>query len=266
MKRFLIKVITGYYENNLRVFSAYASFYIIVSAIPFLAVLFFILSSLTPSLSSELDALLLAVLPSDIFGHFQRILSSVRQNPLSAFVPFSILTAIWGSTKGVSGLCFGIKRIFNKSDKGNFIVRSLKSLWRTFLFYLLIISTLTVFALGRLVFAYAQSYHIILSLALEVLINLRLVIFAVVLTLLFTLLYSKMGEDKSFLKYLPGGAFASVMWMLFTYFYSIYIGISLNRLSIYAEMGTVIFFMLWCYFCLNIILIGAEIDKALARD
>ena len=223
MKSFITHIFSAYSESKVRVFSAYAGFYIIVSAIPFLAVLFFVLSSLSPDLSYELEELLSLALPSGLSDELYRVMESIKTSPLSAFVPFSVITALWGSTKGVGGICFGIKRSFGKADTGSLVLRSVKTIWRTLIFYFLIISTLLVFALGRLIFAYTQRHHIILNIISEVLINLRIVIFSVALSLFFALLYSRLNEDKGFLKYLPAGIFSSLGWIIFTYFYSIYI-------------------------------------------
>ena len=97
---------------------------------------------------------------------------------------------------------------------------------------------------------------------MEIIINLRVIIFGAVLSVVFALFYSRLANTP-FKSHLPGGILAAIGWMLFTYFYSLYVSYAISSASIYAEMGTIIFFMLWVYFCVNIILVGAEINFVL---
>ena len=254
MDAFISKIIKSYGRKELRVHSSSAAFYIVVSALPLVAALTFALSFLSPSLVTELEELLKGILPSNFHEDLNGIISSLAERRSLAIVPFSILAALWGSAKGVGGLCYGIERIYDIKKERRFILRWLKTGWRTVLFYIIIICSLLVFALGKLI---TQG-----SLFLEIIINLRVIIFAVLLSLIFSLFYSRLANTP-FKNHLFGGTLAATGWMVFTYFYSLYVSFAITSTSVYAEMGTVIFFMLWVYFCVNIILVGAEINKQL---
>lgn len=252
MKAFILKIASGYAKDSLRLHSSSATFYIVVSALPLVAILIYTLSYFSPSLITELENLLFSILPKEFHSGLYSIILSIKKKQALALVPFSVITAIWGSTKGVGGLCHGIEAVYGRITSERFIPRLIKTAWRTFVFYVIIITSLFIFALGKLI--YVQDDII------GVLLKLRIILFALVLTLFFSVLYARLSCTK--IKHqLLGGAFAALGFMLFTYFYSIYVSYALYSASIYAEMGTVIFFMLWCYFCVNIILIGAEINK-----
>ncbi len=257
MKAFILKITKGYSKDSLRLYSSSATFYIVVSALPLVAILIYALSYLSPSLITELENLLLSILPKEFHSGLNDIILNIKEKQISSLVPFSIITAIWGSTKGVGGLCHGIEAIFSKASHSRFIPRTIKALWRTLLFYLIIIGSLFLFSIGKLIYVQGEILNII--------VRLRIVLFAFMLSVVFSLLYTRLS-GTSFRKHLLGGFFASLGWMLFTYFYSIYVSYALHSDSIYAEMGTLIFFMLWCYFCVNIILIGAEINKIKNRS
>ena len=254
MDSFISKIIKSYGHKELRLHSSSAAFYIVVSTIPLVAILIFALSFLSPTLISELESLLKSFLPSNFHRDLNSIISSLAEKRSAAFVPVSIIAALWGSTKGVGGLCDGIEKIYGIKKERRFILRWLKTAWRTTLFYLIIICSLTVFALGKLI---TKG-----SLFLEIIINLRVILFAVLLSVIFALFYSRLASTP-FKNHLFGGILAAIGWMLFTYFYSLYVSYAVASTSVYAEMGTVIFFMLWVYFCVNIILVGAEINKSL---
>ena len=257
MDAFITKIIKSYGQKELRIHSSSAAFYIVVSALPLVAILIFTLSFFSPTLLSELESFLQSVLPKEFWGEVSTIISGIHENRLPVLVPFTVIAALWGSTKGVGGLCYSVETIYDIKKQPHIILRWLKTAWRTLLFYLVIIASLLIFALGRLIIAS--------SLLIEIIINLRIIIFGALLSVVFTLFYSRLA-NSSFKNHLLGGILAAVGWMLFTYFYSLYVSYAIASASIYAEMGTIIFFMLWVYFCVNIILVGAEINKTLTSS
>lgn len=94
------------------------------------------------------------------------------------------------------------------------------------------------------------------------LLNLRNIIFFFTLTFLFALAYKSLAKSNiSFLQQLPGAAFASGGWILFSFGFSIYIGYFSNYTYFYGSFGAAMLFMLWLYMCMNILLIGALINK-----
>ncbi len=49
--------------------------------------------------------------------------------------------------------------------------------------------------------------------------------------------------------------------MVFSFFYSIYIEHFSNYSFVYGSLAAIVFLMLWLYFCMNIFLFGAQINK-----
>ena len=68
-------------------------------------------------------------------------------------------------------------------------------------------------------------------------------------------------KDNRFKAQLPGAAFSAVGWMVFSFFYSIYIEHFSNYSFVYGSLAAIVFLMLWLYFCMNIFLFGAQINK-----
>lgn len=259
MKTFLSNIIHRYNRDKVRIYSSSVSFYIIVSFLPLISIIFYILSFFSPSLSLSFNTLISSIIPREIYKELNFVLLSLKQRSSYALVPFSILTSIWGSTKGIGGICEGIEHIFKTQDTGGFFIKGVIRVWRTFLFYLLTIASLLIFALGKIVPKYEERLFIF-----KILLKLRILFFALILFLFFSLFYARLSHAK-IKSQLMGGLFSSISWMIFTYFYSKYVSYAINSLSVYAELGTIIFFMLWIYFCVNIILIGAEINKVMKK-
>lgn len=66
--------------------------------------------------------------------------------------------------------------------------------------------------------------------------------------------------------HLPGAVFSSLGWILFSYFYSLYIKWFPRSSYVYGSLAAVVFFLLWLYFCMSILLWGAEINKSVAEN
>ncbi|MDD6094276.1 MAG: YhjD/YihY/BrkB family envelope integrity protein, partial [Clostridia bacterium] len=53
--------------------------------------------------------------------------------------------------------------------------------------------------------------------------------------------------------------------VLFSYFYSLYLAYFPTGYYLYGSLAAALFLMLWLYTCMNILLVGAEINKLIFR-
>lgn len=89
----------------------------------------------------------------------------------------------------------------------------------------------------------------------------------VVLILFFALIYKALPDKKlSFRRQIPGAIFATAGWLIFSYLFNIYINNFSNYSYIYGSLTAIILFMLWMYFCMIILLAGAELNIIIDED
>ena len=87
----------------------------------------------------------------------------------------------------------------------------------------------------------------------------------VILILLFAVLYTYLPNRKMvFIRQLPGAVFTSVAWAVFSYAFSIYLEYASNMSVLYGSLTTLVVVMLWLYFCMYLLFIGAEINQYLS--
>lgn len=261
MKNFIVGLRCKYTRLNVRTFASSTAFFILVSVIPLITVSFFVLYSLSDNLSSELEQLIADFLPQGLVSSFFRLMEGIKERELFSLVPFSILTVLWSSTKGISGLCYGLEVIYKKEKKRSFIFRLLVSVKRTLLFYLFL------FSLVALAFALRLFYQECGRewLFFHFLSWLNIPVFIILSTFFFALFYGCIS-GLSIKKQIRGALFSSLGFVLFTYFYSMYISYSLANGSIYHEAGAIVLFTLWCYFSVNIVFIGAIINTLIQEN
>ena len=101
----------------------------------------------------------------------------------------------------------------------------------------------------------------------DIILDLRYLILLVFLTLVFMSAYKFLGKTKiKFSKLFPGAVLSAAFWLLFSFGYSIYIA-NMSRFSyIYGSLTAIIFLMLWLWFCMISLLLGAEVNRWLYEN
>ena len=91
--------------------------------------------------------------------------------------------------------------------------------------------------------------------------NFRFLVIWLIMTLLFAAVYAYVPNKKlRFRAQMPGAVFTAVVWSIFSWGFSIYVE-RINNLSTYGSLSIIVIIMLWLYFCIYIILIGAHINR-----
>ena len=86
------------------------------------------------------------------------------------------------------------------------------------------------------------------------------------LSIVFTSHYTYVPVHKHTLRsQVPGGVFATLGWIIFSYLFSIYFNHFSNFSYMYGSLTAIVVVMLWLYICICILLVGAEINYHEAR-
>ena len=102
--------------------------------------------------------------------------------------------------------------------------------------------------------------------SIGVLFHLRSLMTMWLLSIVFTSLYTYVPVHKHTLRsQVPGGVFATLGWIIFSYLFSIYFNHFSNFSYMYGSLTAIVVVMLWLYICICILLIGAEINYHEAR-
>ena len=205
-----------------------------------------------------------AFAPADISNLITTILNELFNK--TASIPVISITAIstlWLASKGIMALYMGLNNVYHVPMR-NYIYSRLISVVYTLALVATLILTILFFAFGNKFEIFIASHSIILSNIVQFILRGRIIFFMAYLTLLFALFYKFLPKkETSFKKQLPGAAFAAAGWMIFSFIYSIYINNFSNYSYFYGSLAAIVFLMLWLYFCMNIFLYGAQINKML---
>lgn len=269
LQRKLSRITDTLHDDRVTVYAAQTAFYICISAIPFVMLVILLSKLVSPLPIAEIIPAVSAVMPEGAYEVLDYIYTQAMQVSDIPVISTAAVGALWSASRGMRAIMRGVSEVYKVSVRGTFISGIFRSLIYTFLFSAIIILTLLFTALGGVVAGgeilerYGASFV------------LRLFLYVVFLALYFSLLYyvvargglflkGRRGESsecpKCYVMQLPGAFLAAGGWILFSYFYSLYIRFFPRSSYVYGGLGAVVLLMLWLYFCIFIILLGAEVN------
>lgn len=249
-------------KKNISAYAASTAFFSFISTIPALILVCYILPY-TPLTQEDLIAAIQEILPDTVLPMISNIIAEVYAEQAFA-ISVSTILLIWTAGKGMMALIQGLNAINDEEEKRNyFVVRLVASLYTLGMIVAIVVS-LFLMVFGETIFEQLKDVLSLipyLSLTIEFLINFRILVVIGILTLVFTFIYWLVPNKKMrYKKQLPGAMFSAVVWCVFSYVFSLYVDI-FHGFSVYGSMTFVVVIMLWFYFCMYIILIGAQINQ-----
>lgn len=251
-------------ELNIPFRAAYGAYFLILSAFP---ALLLVLNSLryTALTVADLTAVLENVLPEALMDSVQELISSTYRSASSAVAGVSVLTLLWSSSKGVYGLLKGLNAVYGvEEDRGYVYTRGISVVY-ALLFLVVLVLTLVLHVFGNTLTNLLHGIENPVVMFLVDLIDLRSVLLLAVQVLLFTAIYMVLPNRRNgFWESLPGAAFSSVGWAVFSWAYSVYVTHFSKISNIYGSVYSVAVSMLWLYCCVSILFYGAALNKLLS--
>ncbi len=263
--KFIMELRNGINRNHLKAYAAESAFFLVISLVP--SILFLLtLVQFTPIPKSMILELVQEVFPQDISGMILSIVEEVYNQSISV-LPVTALVALWSAGKGVLSMASGLNWVYGKSDKKNYIYLRLRASAYTLVFVVAIILSLLILVFGNRIGDFLIKYIPIIEHVIRIIIDLRIVFAIAVLTSIFTLAYKILPQQKVRIRQqIPGACFAAVGWIGISYALSIYVDVFKGFSNMYGSLATIVLIMLWIYFCMYAMLIGAEINVYIEKN
>lgn len=251
--------------DHVSVFAAQASFFILISAIPFLMLLLALVQFFIPLNAEDVLRIINISFPSMLSSFLTTVIGEVfSRSSAVSIISITAVTTLWSASRGIMALEQGLNSVCHYHRQRNYVWRRLLAFFYTLVFILTLLLTLGAFVFGNKLEILLSNRFSFVSTVISVILNARVIVFVLLLTLCFTLLYTILPVKKmKFRSQLPGAFAASIGWMLFSGIYALYIDNFSNYSYVYGSLAAIVLLMLWLYFCMNIFLYGAELNAAL---
>ncbi len=245
-------------------YSAQAAFFLFLSLFP-MAFLLLPLMRFLPASQSLPPTELTDWVPSAVSQLLLTVLRETEEKTTSTLLGVSAFTAFWSAGRGVYALMRGFSGVYSTEERRSYFkLRLLAS------FYTLLFLAVMLVALGLLVFG-NRLYLLFCSFIGSQPISgfwFRLMMGCIVLllfVLFFWLLYFVMaGRRLPARVLLPGSGISALGWLVFSYLFSVYLEYFADYANLYGSLSAVVVLMLWLYFCMYILFVGAELNCFLA--
>ena len=248
-------------DEHISAFSAQAAFFIIISYFPFIMFLLSIIK-FTNIEESDMLKIFKQVLPTAVNPFMINIIDQIYNiGNTGTLIPITAITTLWSAGKGFLAIMKGLNAVYNIEETRHYFHQRLLAAFYTLAFAVIIILTMGIFVFGNKLFIWIkQKLPAFMDTAL-VIISLRTILGFLTLIIFFLIIYVVIPNRKTkMVNELPGAMICAAGWMGFSYAFSYYIDNFSNYSSMYGSLTAVVLFMLWMYFCMYILFIGAEFN------
>ena len=248
-------------QDRVAVYGAQAAFFVMISAVPFVMLMVALLQFVMPLTQSQLSRLAVNVVPMTLRSYMVRIIDELYSQTTVSLISLTALSALWAVSRSLYALAGGLKEIYSTEETRGYVKLRLVALFHTLLLLILLLFALVILVFGNTIQLFLEENLPILARISAYIISVRTLLSLTLLSLVFALMYKILPNAKSgFRQQLPGAVFSSLGWMIFSLAYSLYID-HFSRVSyLYGSLTAIVLLMLWLYFCMNIFLLGAEIN------
>ena len=259
---FIIKGFTNRLkDDHISAFSAQAAFFLIMSIVPFLSLLLTLIKYLPISQTMLLDTVI-NVTPVPFEPLFTTILEELFAKSNGAILSVSVLVAIWSAAKGVLAIVRGLQAVYHVNESRNYFVLRFISAIYTVIFVTAIILTLLLLVFSNQIYYALKSDFPTAADFISIFIKQKFLLALCLLTLFFLVVYKLVRRsNNSFISLIPGAVIAALSWIVFSYAFSVYIDKFSDFSYTYGSLTTIVLLMLWVYFCMYLLFIGAEINS-----
>ena len=253
-------------EDNVSFLAAGVAFYAFLAFVPLLAsaVLLYGLAA-DPQTVADHIGKLFATLPHDAAALIADQLKSLTATPKSSKgfgLAIALLLALYGASKGASGIVTALNIAYEVKETRSFVRTTLLSLAMTaggLLVMMLVVAVISLTTAVEALLPGASPIVHFLAQCLSWAIALALVSAALALAYR----YAPNRPDAPWRWITPGSAAASLLWLLASLGFGLYVSHFGNYNATYGSLGGVVVFLTWLYLSAYILLMGGELNSEL---
>ena len=245
-----------------RVWQAFASssaYFMFLSIIPIIILLCSLLP-LTTLQKSDLLKAVSEVMPSPIVPMMSSLIESLYNSTVGVTSVAAIVT-VWSASKGMLSIMRGLNAMNGVVEDRNYFVQRILASFYTILLLIVLLLSLVFMVFGTTLVRLLNDRIPILDHLMSIAMHFKPLFSWGILTLVFMVIYAYVPNVKLKLtKQFPGALFTAISWNLFSWGFSAYIE-RFNDFGVYGSLSTIIVVMMWLYFCMYLLLVGAHINR-----
>ena len=267
----ILETVKVYADNEMSVYAGYATLHILMAMVPLMTLVIGLVNILPDVSLQHLETVLNDLLPDieEVNALVHGIISNVNRQAGTLAISLSAIATLWSASTGVNALQAGLCKISGSS--GSFIKRRAMALLYTLIFIALI-PALLIFRVLRgsiedLIGAVNRWLNIPdIAGRLLAFMEYSGLITAIVMAVVVLLAYTYLRGDRQKLRYqLPGTLFTTVLWLVFSRLFEIFIQSFWHASSLYGSLASLFLAAMWLKAIVMIFFYGAALNETLNR-
>jgi len=253
-------------DDDILALGAQMAYYLILSFFPFLIFLMALIGN-SPISSQQVLRGLLGILPEEAYILVRNTVVEIVDTKAGGLAPVSGILALWFASNGIGSIITGLNKAYDEKERRPFWMVKLISI-----IFTLLLSTVIIFSFILLVFGGVIKKQILDGMELEPLYQSlwntgRYIFISSVIFLVFIILYRFTPSRRmKWREVIPGAIFATTGWLTTSLGFACYVDNFTNYSRFYGSIGGVVVLLIWLYYSAVIILLGGELNAALAYE
>ena len=264
--RFIKAMYCRLLDDDILALGAQMAYYLILSFFPFLIFLMALIGN-SPISSQQVLMGLLGILPEEAYILVRNTVVEIVDTKAGGLAPVSGILALWFASNGIGSIITGLNKAYDEKERRPFWLVKLISI-----IFTLLLSTVIIFSFILLVFGGVIKKQILDGMELEPSYqNLwntgRYIFISSVIFLVFLILYRFTPSRRMRWKeVIPGAILATIGWLGTSLGFAYYVDNFSNYSRFYGSIGGVVVLLIWLYYSAVIVLLGGELNAALAYE
>lgn len=259
--------------------AAQAAFFILLSVVPMISLILAVTTYLPFTQQDVLDVLM-RVIPHDFTAYVKDIIEDLYSRAGKTVISVSAVAILWSASKGIAALMDGFNSMYQIRQESNIIKSRLIAIVYTVLLIVMFAVVMSVYVtVSHYYKLYIHDAFQLESTLKNIFLLIRYVmgwlLFYGFILMMFVILpggfgfpmgkEEKVNLGKRIKSQMPGAAFSSVAWLVISRVVVIYIEYFPNLSVMYGSLAGIVIAMLWLYFCMYSLFIGAVINYLLSK-
>ena len=259
------RIFTSLQKDNIPLISAGVAFYCLLAIFPLLGATIALYGLVvSPDELQRHMALLVNVVPNDSRYIIEEQLKNLTEKSNTALgwsFLFTLLLSLWSSSKGANALIKACNITYSEAEGRGFFKGILARITCTIFMILTVIVSLACITILPEAINWMTSNALSTEQAMWVTWPVMLALFNISLSALYR--YAPHRREAQWRWVTPGSVFATLLWVVASYGFSIYLNEFGSYNKTYGSVGGIIILLMWLYLTAYIILIGAEVNSSI---
>ncbi|CAM3726363.1 YihY/virulence factor BrkB family protein [Alkalicoccus chagannorensis] len=265
IKSYALEIKEEWTKDNGPMLAAAQAYYYVLAIVPVMILLLALLPYFQFD-PDEVISLAEEFLPAAAMDIMEDTIIDAVTEPSGGILTVGIIGTIWSASNGMNAFIQAVNAAYNAAEKRSFLIHRLLSIAMTFMLLLTVLISLLLPVFGGVILEGIEEVVDLPGGLSTLFLILRWVVAFIIMVLILSVLYKLAPNEKvPYLHTLPGAAASTLLWLLISYGFSIYISNFGNFSATYGSLGGIIILMIWFFLTGAVLVAGAELNAVYHR-